>query len=101
MREESGTGEARHRSCGPAPVALLELDDHPILGAVAGSAGKHRVEPFARVAELVLADDAVILELRLVDEERQRLEGVLPAVELCAARLVPHLGDVLSAQLFG
>ena len=43
----------------------------------------------------------MVLELRLVDEERECAEAVLPAVELGAARFVAHGGDVLGPQLLG
>ena len=65
-----------------AVAPLLELDDDRVLGARRGVAGEHRVEPPARVAELVLEDDAVVVQLGLVDEHRQRHQAVLPARHL-------------------
>ena len=62
-------------------------------------AGQHRVEAAAGVAELVLEDNAVIVQLGLVDEHRQRHEAVLPARHLGRRRPVPDLGRVLGAQL--
>ena len=58
----------RRRWLGRAP--LLELDDDRVLGAGARPARQHRVQPLARVAELVLEDDAVVLELGLTDQHR-------------------------------
>jgi hypothetical protein len=80
-------------------LQLLELDDDRVLGAGRGVAGQHRVEPATRVAELVLLDDAVIVQLGLVDEHRQRHEAVLPAGHLVRGWPVADLGDVLGAQL--
>ena len=83
-----------------APVApLLELDDDRVFGARRRVAGEHRVEPPARVAELVLEDDAVVVQLGLVDEHRQRHEAVLPARHLARRRPVPDLRRVLGPQL--
>ena len=82
-----------------AVAPLLELDDDRVLGARRGVAGEHRVEPPAGVAELVLEDDAVVVQLGLVDEHRQRHEAVLPARHLRRRGLVADLRDVLGAQL--
>jgi hypothetical protein len=97
LTDEGLDAAFRRRGLGRAP--LLELDDDRVLGARARAAGQHRVEALARVAELVFEDDAVVLELRLVDQHRQRLEAVLPGVELVAARLMPHDRDVFVLQL--
>ena len=78
---------------------LLELDDDRVLGAGGGVAGEHRVEAAAGVAELVLEDDAVVVQLGLVDEHRQRHEAVLPARHLGRRRLVP-IWVVYSARSF-
>ena len=56
------------------------------IGAVTGTrstvsaawAGQHRVEAAAGVGELELEDDAVVVQLSLVDEHRQRQVGPLP-----------------------
>lgn len=82
-----------------AVAPLLELDDDRVLGAGGGVAGQHRVEAAAGVAELVLEDDAVVVQLGLVDEHRQRHEAVLPARHLGRRRPMPDLGRVLGAQL--
>ena len=74
-----------------AVAPLLQLDDDRVLGARRGVAGEHRVEPPARVAELVLEDDAVVVQLGLVDEHRQRHEAVLPARHLERRGLVADL----------
>ena len=88
---------------GGADVAapLLELDDDGVLGAGGGVAGEHGVEAAAGVAELVLEDDAVVVQLGLVEEHRERHEAVLPARDLARAGLVADGGDVLGAQLIG
>ena len=65
---------------GAAP--LLELHHDRVLGARGGVAGEHGVEPPAGVAELVLEDDAVVVQLRLVEEELEGHEAVLPARHL-------------------
>ena len=62
-------------------------------------AGQHRVEAAAGVAELVLEDDAVVVQLGLVEQHRQRHEAVLPARHLGRRGPVPDLGRVLGAQL--
>ena len=82
-----------------AVAPLLELDDDRVLGARRGVAGEHRVEPPARVAELVLEDDAVVVQLGLVDEHRQRHEAVLPARHLVGRGPVADLRRELGAQL--
>jgi hypothetical protein len=71
----------------------------PVLGAGGGAARQHRVEPAARIAELVLGDDAVVVQLGLVDEHRQRHEAVLPARHLGRRRPMPDLGPY-SARSF-
>jgi hypothetical protein len=81
-----------------AVAPLLELDDDRVLGAGGGVAGQHGVEPAAGVAELVLEDDAVVVQLGLVEEHRQRHEAVLPARHLRRRRPVPDLGRVVGAQ---
>ncbi len=65
-----------------ALAPLLELDHHRVLGAGGGVAGEHGVQPAAGVAELVLEDDAVVVQLGLVEEELERHEAVLPAGHL-------------------
>ena len=47
-------------------------DDDRVLGARCGVAREHRVQPSAGVAELVLEDDAVVVQVGLVNEHRQR-----------------------------
>ena len=84
---------------GPLAAPLLELDDDSVLGAGGGVAGEHGVEAAAGVAELVLEDDAVVVQLGLVEEHRERHEAVLPGRHLGGSGLVADLGDVLGAQL--
>jgi hypothetical protein len=48
---------------------LVGVREHGrVLGASGGVAGQHRVEAAAGVAELVLEDDAVVVQLGLVEE---------------------------------
>ena len=61
-------------------------------------AGEHRIEPPAGVAELVLKDDAVVVQLRLVDQHGQRHEAVLPGVDLAGRRPATKLDRVLGRQ---
>ena len=62
-------------------------------------AGEHGVQPAAGVAELVLEDDAVVVQLGLVEEELQRHEAVLPAAYLVGDGLWP-IWVVYSARSF-
>ena len=48
---------------------------------------------------LVLEDDAVVVQLGVVEEHRQRHEAVLPRVDLGWRRPVADLGRLLGAQL--
>lgn len=51
-----------------AIAPLLELDDDRVLGAGREVSRQHRVEAPAGVAELVLEDDAVVVQTGLIDQ---------------------------------
>ena len=62
-------------------------------------AGEHGVQAQGAQRELVLEDDSVVLEPRVVHEPAQAGQGVLPGVVLGRAGLVAELRLVLDRQL--
>lgn len=59
------------------------------------------IEPAAGVAQLILEDDSVVVEVRVVDQKGKRCERVLPRVDFCPAGLVTDLGYVLDTHFLG
>src|SRR5947208_10202710 len=85
----------------PAPLPLLELDDHRALASRPVPSTYEAVEPLRREGEPVLEDDAMIVEPALLENLRDCAERVTPRVHLTRRRLVAVLAEEGGLELLG
>src|SRR5438105_2122776 len=93
--------DTTHRVGWRCRAPLLELDDDRVFSTRGVVTREKRIEAPARVAQLVFEDQPVVVELRLVQQQSKRGQGIRPRVNFGWTRLVAELGDVFDAQLLG